>query len=286
MAGIKAVNSLAAFLSAVTKWTTKRREREGAEWLPWFRGEPESDSTTALVPKLYRPQLKIGELLHEEQELRIDFKRWATQMSLEHYPETPWEWYFLMQHYGAPTRLLDWTDGALVALYFAVRDRDVENERSEGRRRGDAAVYMLDPWWLNRRVYKKSRSKGLKEYEGVALPDWPHAKPYLPEQEMDSESLKAGLPPLAIDPSHVSRRAAAQRSRFTVFGRGRDGLFSLLRSDHIGLQVIRIREKHIPEIQLGLRVSGVSETTIFLDLDALGKDLMFWWRVRCREARR
>jgi len=37
-------------------------------------------------------------------------------------PENKWEWYFLMQHYGAPTRLLDWSDGALVlvALYFAL----------------------------------------------------------------------------------------------------------------------------------------------------------------------
>src|SRR5438552_9721553 len=38
-------------------------------------------------------------------------------------PGSAWEWYFLMQHYGLPTRLLDWSECALVGLYFAAGDR-------------------------------------------------------------------------------------------------------------------------------------------------------------------
>lgn len=45
-----------------------------------------------------------------------------------------------MQHYGVPTRLLDWSENPLVALYFAVENKDKET---------DAAIWMLRPNKLN-----------------------------------------------------------------------------------------------------------------------------------------
>src|SRR2546427_12382459 len=80
---------------------------------PWFRGL--EDAAYELLPGAYR--YKIA----DEDELRAEFKRRAWPMLTEARPSNDWEWYFLMQHYGMPTRLLDWTDGALLALYFAVR---------------------------------------------------------------------------------------------------------------------------------------------------------------------
>jgi hypothetical protein len=46
-----------------------------------------------------------------------------------------------MQHYRAPTRLLDWTESILVALYFAVAESQYDSE--------DALLFVLDARLLN-----------------------------------------------------------------------------------------------------------------------------------------
>jgi hypothetical protein len=58
--------------------------------------------------------------LNEEYEIREQFERRAPKYVTEPPPVDMWGWYFLMKHYGAPTHLLDWTDSALFALFFAL----------------------------------------------------------------------------------------------------------------------------------------------------------------------
>lgn len=105
----------------------------GEEKALWFRGQ--TNATWGLIPRIWRIEYKDA----NEAEMRLEFE------SVGH-PLTPgagfdkWHWYFLMQHYGAPTRLLDWTVNPLVALYFAVR----ELTEHEG------AVWVVDPWRWNR----------------------------------------------------------------------------------------------------------------------------------------
>jgi hypothetical protein len=78
----------------------------------------------------------------------------------------------LMQHYGAPTRALDWTYSFFVAVYFAInRHRDK-----------DGIVWCLDKKWLNEKNEKGDKSfeerflenkKYIKEhFKGIDLKYW------------------------------------------------------------------------------------------------------------------
>jgi hypothetical protein len=275
MIDLERVGSLHQFVELVSsqarKWQTKTWDRRTqSSWLPWFRGEEVANWPTALKPKLFRTKYGLKDVLRQEQDLRLEFKRRGSQFIGEGKPSDHWEWYFLMQHYGVATRLLDWSDGALVALFFALRP-----VTQQARRPADAAVYMLDPWWLNDVVYKQWPVSKKERPQGTALPDWEEAKAYLPKNEFENEYVGPKLP-LAIDPSHVSRRFEAQRSRFTIFGRSVDGLTELCdkqKPDRCRLVRIPIKRAAVDDMRRDLETCGISTSTIFPDLDGFGREL-------------
>lgn len=85
----------------------------------WFRGEP-SDYPTRLLPKIFRdPHNKF-----EEADLLLRFKNRFPKFNSS--CQNILDWLNIMQHYGVPTRLLDWTKSALIALYFATDSKDTD----------------------------------------------------------------------------------------------------------------------------------------------------------------
>jgi hypothetical protein len=107
----------------------------GDEKALWFRGQ--SDATWGLIPRIWRKEYSDA----NEAEMRLEFESVGHPLTQSGAVHDKWHWYFLMQHYGAPTRILDWTVNPLVALYFAVRDSEA-----------DGAVWVVDPWRWNREL--------------------------------------------------------------------------------------------------------------------------------------
>jgi hypothetical protein len=158
---------------------------------------------------------KVPELLKIENTLYEDFRRCAVQVCNKRVSEDDWDWdsYFSMQHHNAPT------DGALMALHFAVRQKAKDDA-------SDALVYVMESYRLLDKL-KALRDRELtkdkwKEYvakhpsDDLATDEWEDA--YLPADEDDLAELPLPRLPLLMDLSHITRRIAAQRSRFIVFG--------------------------------------------------------------------
>lgn len=217
------VRSLADFVARVRQIRKDWRVPQHKEL--WFRGE-EKKHETFLRPKLYRPprdrtMKTVSELLEIEDSLYVDFVRCGTQLCEQRLEEQDrdWDWYFLMQHHGAPTRLLDWSDGALIALHFALQNKSKHDTE-------DAQVYALEPDRLQDRLKAlpeietaKQRWELYKEkhpFHKSREDEWEYA--YLPSDKEDLEELPVPRVPLLLDFPHITRRVAAQRSRFIVFG--------------------------------------------------------------------
>ena len=116
------VNSLSDYLNLLSI-------HEGASL---FRGVSDVKSHK-LIPSIGRNWLgSVEDLMEHEKVLLRQFKI-KSAILLDKIPDTDWEWLTVAQHYGMPTRLLDWSTNPLVALYFACADNQDE----------DGAVYLL-----------------------------------------------------------------------------------------------------------------------------------------------
>jgi len=83
-----------------------------------FRGQPEDKP---LLPKIARNLVPISRVLELEDFLLSEFKR-RSRPHLTVVPNKNWDWLALAQHSGMATRLLDWSDNPLAALWFAVNE--------------------------------------------------------------------------------------------------------------------------------------------------------------------
>jgi hypothetical protein len=267
----------------------------------WFRGQRNCEH--GLKPGLYRPGTcanlrkqpgspvpnneeanRFDELFDLEHEMRIDFTSYGHLLNDANHAKNAIDWYFLMQHHGLPTRLLDWTTNALAALFFSIEAYRAEREstpESSNTSSSLVSVWMIDAYWLSDKLSNEWSSPLLAWSEDAA-------RYILPLETLidNLKDSKALLPEHAmpIEPPAMHPRVASQEGRFVIFGQTQDLLVESVRLDQrddcSGIEELRVKQIKFdvgdPDALLrDLAQLGVSRRTLFPDLAGLA-DFVRW----------
>lgn len=265
------VRSVTEFLDRMT--------RVADEWspvLPWFRGEP-GCASTPLTARVFRPP-KPG-FHYDENNLLQSFRRRAHLMGLPIVPrrEETDQWIFLARHVGLPTRLLDWTEGALIALYFSLLERDpvvwmLNPHRLNLKSADDALANVFGLTWFSPKP--EARSSLAKLLARLGLVTRSKVRLNIASRNIDAAwTLGRGELdfPVAIEPTNIHPRMNAQHSYFTVQGAYRGPL-----CEQVGVECLRrfvIDFSDADDAIAKLRMMGVAHSTILPDAEALAIEL-------------
>jgi FRG domain len=249
----------------------------------WYRGQ--SDSSWRLTPtgirgmipyknargyKITKPSISegdsyigpnLGNMLEE-------FKR-KSYPYLTYAPKNEFEWMFLAQHHGLPTRLLDWTLNPLVALYFALEkaktDLPLTAEEAISLYQKDelcsngVAIFAMNPSEINKTIHDISNPIDI-----ISSPE----KWYMYTENSDTREMF----PICVRGNYTNDRIRFQSGNFTLHG---TNIWAL---DYYTKLEKKFHKIFIPydccsEVFKDLRKLGITKSFIYPGLDSLTEDI-------------
>lgn len=254
-------NTLPKFLELIEDLQIK------AEESLWFRGC--GHTSYKLLPSLYRHReaKSLEKVANLEQKLITRFK----QRSLPYLTrslENDWETLFFMQHYGIPTRLLDWTENPLIALHFALMGTPyIKTKKGKLTFKSDATVWVLDPVKWNRQALEHQSYTG-----GALTTNEEPLKGYTPSKDFSGMNKF----PVALYGEHNSPRIVAQKGVFTIFGQILNPMEKIYSDTNFpvdSLVRITIQKTNIEKMRNSMLRHGITESVVFPDLDGLAMEI-------------
>lgn len=230
-----------------------------------FRGQPRPE--WSLMPTLPREATELGlnaaqaleiervavELFKKQAHLWLDPNTWSATTHIL-------EWWTLMQHHSAPTRMLDWTKSPYVAAYFAI-----EQELDD-----DGTVWLVHVPTIRKAMKERFEIDGM-----------------LADEQM-SELLFADDPPPIIwitERSTLTNRMVAQQGLFSFCAQVLADHADILKEmappdyepDHYSRIIIPARFKR--EFLRRLTAMNITASVLFPGVDGLGRSIAEFVRV-------
>ena len=243
----------------VRSWDRLRDVIEHSQYQSWaFRGQANAEWPLYSSISRYLQSYKVHPDAWAEQESRIlrIFKRKA-HLLLTHLPDEDdsFQWLGLMQHHGAPTRLLDFTWSPYVAAFCALE-----------RATDEAAVWAVSPSRLNTRRPRKTRGNPQPKHEEMA--PWVrggYETYFLPNT---NRIVVAG------EPHRMNERLVAQSGTFLMAGVLDEPIEALAPREAIAKFILDARVIRRTAMAELYRMN-ISNATLFPGLDGLARSLAY-----------
>lgn len=217
-----------------------------------------------------------------EQSFLLDFQRGAKNFLQEkEVPNDLIEWLALMQHHGAPTRLLDFTKSIYVASYFAFENTSPNSK--------DIAIWAINIQTVHDRVTKYLKLSNSEEFEQRRIffsdKDFEDTKRQFNDKDFEQvfmQNAKSCIMP--VEPFNMNKRYSLQQATFISAGNSNESFMEQLEflGESLAKAVIKIT---LPSslknsVLRELEKMNINRASIFPDLDGYSAALKMKYNLR------